>query len=256
MRSKLIIIVLALVLAGIAAVLAMRYVSSARTEVASGSQPVEILVAQEDIPRGLSAEELIAKKMVVLEKVPQRFVAAGAISSDRVIEGQVLSTPLSKGEQLTSARFAVPSAAGLAYSIPKEYVAIAIPVDDVKGIAGLVRPGDHVVVFATFAPGPNGEENVTKMLLPDAKVLAMGGALSAEAASAQPTEEKSAGIGAATTRQDEGEVPHTMTLSVSPSDAEKLVFAEETGKVWVTLLPATADTAPEAPGQTIRTVFK
>lgn len=255
MRTRLLIIVLALVLAGVAAVLAMRYVTSARTEVASGSQPVEILVAQEDIPRGLAAEELIAKKMVTLEKVPQRFVAAGAISSSRAIEGQVLSTPLTRGEQLTSARFALPSAAGLAYSIPKEYVAVAIPVDEVKGISGLVKPGDHVAIFATFAPGPNGEENITKMLLEDAKVLAMGGNLTAEAAASQQKEPESGGTLAAS-RTDEAASAHTMTLSVSAADAEKIVFAEETGKVWVTLLPATSETAAEAPGQTIRTVFK
>jgi pilus assembly protein CpaB len=253
MRSRLLIVLLALVLAGAAAALAMRYVSSARSEVASESKPVEILVAQEDIPRGISAEELIAKKMVILEKVPQRFVAAGAISSQRVIEGQVLSTPLSRGEQLTTARFATPNAAGLAYSIPREYVAIAIPVDDVKGISGLVRPGDHIAVFATFAPGPKGEENITQLLLADAKVLAVGESLSAETSTEQPDEERRGAVGGGRTQNA---APHTMTLSVSPADAEKLVFAEETGKVWVTLLPATAEESPEAPGQTIRTVFK
>jgi pilus assembly protein CpaB len=252
MRTKIIIVVIALALAGFAAVLALRYVQSARTEVASSSEPIEILVAQEDIPRGVAAEELVAKKMVALEKVPQRFVAAGAISSARAIEGQVLSSPLTKGEQLTAARFAVPSAAGLAYSIPKEYVAIAIPVDEVKGISGLVKPGDHVAIFATFAPGPGGEENITKVLLSDAKVLAMGGNLTAEAS---PQSAPKTGLASATSRSDTG-VANTMTLSVTAADAEKLVFAEETGKVWVTLLPATGDTVPSAPGQTIRTVFK
>lgn len=255
MRSKLIIIVLALVLAGVAAVLAMRYVNSARTEVASGSEPVEILVAQEDIPRGLSSEELLAKEMIALEKVPQRFVAAGAISSARAIEGQVLSTPLSKGEQLTAARFAVPSAAGLAYSIPKEYVAIAIPVDEVRGLSGLVQPGDHVAVFVTFSPGPKGEENLTKILLPEAKILAMGGSMSSQPAGSQDGDQGGGGALGGTT-QDENAAPRTMTLSVSPADAEKLVFAEETGKVWVSLLPATAEGSPQAPGQTIRTVFE
>ncbi|PKQ16246.1 MAG: Flp pilus assembly protein CpaB [Actinobacteria bacterium HGW-Actinobacteria-7] len=254
MRSRLLIVLVALVLAGVAATLALRYVSSARTEVASGSKPVEILVAQEDIPRGLSSDELLSKEMVVLQEVPQRFVAAGAISSPRAIEGQVLNTPLSRGEQLTTARFATPSAAGLAYSIPKEYVAIAIPVDDVKGISGLVKPGDHIAVYATFAPGPNGEENLTKLLLADAKVLAVGETLSADSTDEQPAEKGSAGIGGASRQEDAA--PHTMTLSVSPKDAAKLVFAEETGKVWVTLLPATAEESPAAPAQTIRTVFK
>lgn len=251
MRSKVLIIVVALVLAGVAAVLALRYVQSARTDVVASSEPIEILVAQEDIPRGVASEELIAKKMIALEKVPQRFVAAGAISSVRAIEGQVLNSPLTKGEQLTTDRFSVPSAAGLAYSIPKEYVAIAIPVDEVKGISGLVKPGDHVAVFVTFSPGPKGQEDITKILLPDAKVLAMGGSLSPETTT--QTTQRTSALGS--TSNSQGAVAKTMTLSVTAADAEKLVFAEETGKVWITLLPATGDTVPSAPGQTIQTVF-
>ncbi len=232
-----------------------RYVNSARTEVASSSQPVEVLVAQEDVPRGLSAAELIAKKMVTLEKVPQRFVAAGAISSARAIEGQVLNTPLTKGEQLTAARFELPSAAGLAYSVAKDQIAIAIPVNDVRGISQLVRPGDHVAVFATFESGAKGGEDITALLLPDAKVVAMGGNLTASAAAESP--ERHARSRARLPRAaDSDQIPTVMTLAVTAPQAEKLVFAEETGKVWVTLLPATADTPPSAPGQTLNTIFR
>lgn len=255
MRSKLVIVFVALLLGGVSAVMAARYLTSARTEIASGSKPVQVLVAQEDIPRGLPTEELVAKKMVKLEEVPQRFVAAGAISTARAIEGQVLSTPLTRGEQLTTSRFQVASDAGLAYSIPKDAVAMAIPVDEVKGISGLVKPGDHVAVFATFDPGPNGEENITKLLLSDAKVLAMGGSLTAETSSQSSGSGKSKSAFAASRSSDDS-TAKTMTLAVSAKDAERLVFAEETGKVWVTLLPATADESPSSPGSTIKTVFR
>ena len=203
MRTKVLIIVVALVLAGIAAVLAARYVNSARTEVASDSRPVEVLVAQEDIPRGMAAEELISKKMIALEEVPQRFVAAGAISTARAIEGQVLSAPLTKGEQVTSARFELPAAAGLAFSVPKDQVAIAIPVDAVRGISQLVRPGDRVTVFATFEPGPNGTEDLTKMLLKEAKVVAVGGNLSAQEAAEQQDQSEDGKSGALASKQQQ-----------------------------------------------------
>ena len=252
MRTKVLIIVVALVLAGVAAALAARYVSSARTEVASASKPVEVLVAQEDLPRGLTAEELIAKKMISLEEVPQRFAAAGAISSERAIEGQVLSAPLSRGEQVTAARFELPSAAGLAYSVPKDLLALAIPVDEVRGISQLVRPGDRVAVFATFEEGSDGGEDITKLLLNEARVIAMGGSMSTQAA-ANEQAESGGPLGGGEANPD---APRVMTIAVTPADAEKLIFAQETGKVWVGLLPATADAAPTATGQTLRTVFK
>jgi pilus assembly protein CpaB len=193
--------------------------------------------------------------MIALEEVPQRYVAADAISSVRVIEGQVLNTPLSKGEQVTSVRFSLPSAAGLAFSVPSDQVAIAIPVDEVRGISGLVRPGDRVAIFVTLENGPEeGEDDdVTRLLIPEAKVVAMGVALTAE--TTQETGDNDGG-GALTGSNERTEAPSVMTLSVTPADAEKLIFGEEVGSVWVTLLPATAETPPTAPGRSLQTLFQ
>ena len=255
MRTKAIVIVISLLLAGIATVLAVSYVNSARTEVAESSQPIEVLGAQEDIPRGVAAEDLVAEEMIALEEVPQRYVAADAISSARVIEGQVLNTPLSKGEQVTSARFSLPSAAGLAYSVPSDHVAIAIPVDEVRGISGMVRPGDRVAVFVTVDSIEETDEGgkVTRLLLPEAKVVAMGTALTAETATTQSDDD---GGGALVTSNAQTESPSVMTLAVSPADAEKLIFGEEEGSVWITLLPATAETPPTAPGRSLANLFE
>lgn len=256
MRTKAIIIVIALALAGVATALAVNYINSARSEVAASSEPIEVLVAQEDIPRGAAAEELIAGGMIALEEVPQRYVAADAISSERAIEGQVLNTPLSKGEQVTVARFSLPSAAGLAYSVPADQVAIAIPVDEVRGISGMVRPGDKVAVFVTIESPDAAEDEakVTRLLIAEAKVVAMGTALTAEPP--QQQDEKEGGGALVTENREEARAPSVMTLAVPPSDAEKLIFSEEEGSVWVVLLPATAEAAPTAPGRSLQTLFE
>lgn len=255
MRTKAIIIVIALILAGVATVLAVNYINSARSEVAASSEPIEVLVAQEDIPRGVAAEELIAGGMIALEQVPQRYVAADAISSERAIEGQVLNTPLSKGEQVTVARFSLPSAAGLSYSVPADQVAIAIPVNEVRGISGMVRPGDRVAVFVTIESADEAEEGakVTRLLIPEAKVVAMGTALTSEPVE-QTTQEEGGAI--VSTNREAPEAPSVMTLAVPPADAEKLIFSEEVGSVWITLLPATAETGPAAPGRSLQNLFE
>lgn len=258
MRTKTIIIIVALVFAGAATVLAMNYVNSARSEVAASSKPVKVLVAQEDVPRGVSAEQLMSEEMVALEEVPQRYVASDAVSSVRAIEGQVLNTPLSAGEQVTTTRFSLPSAAGLAYSVPSDQVAIAIPVNEVRGISGMVRPGDRVAVFATLegvegADGAGGDGKATRLLLPEAKVVAMGTALAPEESEASDGKE---GGGALASSNSAAEAPAVMTLAVTPADAEKLIFAEESGSVWITLLPATAQHGPTAPGRSLQTLFE
>lgn len=259
MRTKVIIIVAALVLGGLAAVLAARYIMSARSTIEAESEPVAVLVATEDIPRGMSAEELLGKGMIKLEKVPARFVASGAVSSERALEGRVLADPMTAGEQVTQSRFELPSTAGLAYSIPGEFIGLSIPVDEVKGISGLVKPGDHVALYVTFDADQNQNmPAITKMLLKDAKVLAVGAALSAEPTTGD-TGGESGGV-LATSRSDSSQQQtlnsQTLTLAVSATDAERIVFSEEIGKVWCALLPATGTEVPVTPGRTLETIFK
>lgn len=257
MRTKILILVVALIVGGVAAVLAARYLGQARTTIEAESEPIEVYVAKEDIPRGLSAEELISKKLIVLEPVPRRFAAAGSVSSAKALEGRVLAAPLTAGEQVTTARFELPTTAGLAYSIPADFLAVSIPVDEVKGISGLVKPGDHLMIFLTVSPGPGGEKEFTHVLLEDVKILAVGGRL-------QSPESSGGGDGGvlAVSRDggDESSAQATdvrsVTVAVSPADAERLILAEESGKVWSALRPASAEELPETKGQTAKTVFK
>ncbi len=255
MKSRVLIIVVALVLAGIAAFFSARYLQDARSGIAKESQPVEVLVAQEDIPQGTSADEMITKKMVVLQEVPRRFTAAGAVSSPKGIEGMVLSTPLTRGQQITADQFEAPDVAGLAFSIPKQQLALTIPVDEVNGVGGLVKPGDHVVLYATFSPGPNGEKDLTKLLLADAKVLAVGSALRSDQAQGGSGGDGNV-LSSSRTEQQAEQPAKTLTLAVAPADVERVVFAEETGRVWCALYPATAEELPASQGQTIRTVVR
>lgn len=255
MRTKIVILVLALALGGLAAVVAARYLSEARSEIVADSEPIEVLVAQEDIPRGMPAEELLASGVIVIEKVPARYVAAGAVSSERALEGKVLAQPLTAGEQVTQGRFELPSAAGLAYSIPADYIALSVPVDEVTGVSGLLKPGDHVALLAYFEAGPLGE-GITRMLISDVKVLAVGGTLrQAE----DPAAEADSGGVLSTTRDEQSEEnldARTVTVAVSPSLAERIVFAQEEGEVWCALLPATGEELPATKGATMQSVFE
>lgn len=255
MRTKIVILVVALALGGLAAVMAARYLTDARTEIVQKNEPIEVFVAQEDIPRGLSAEELIANKLIIIEEVPARYVAAGAVSSERALEGHVLAQPLSAGEQITTGRFELPSAAGLAYSIPADYIALSVPVDEVKGVSGLLKPGDHVTLFAHFEDGPDGDA-LTRMLVSDTKVLAVGATIRQVEDTTQEGG-SDGGVLATSRTEDEKELnARTVTIAVSPAVAEKIVFAEEEGEVWCALLPATGEEIKATDGRTLQTVFK
>lgn len=245
MRSKVLIIIAALVLGGVAAVLAAGYLRSARSDITAESEPVTVLVAQEDLPRGLSATELQDQGLVAEEEIPRRFVAGDAVSSIRQIEGQVLAVPVSAGEQLTKGRFQYPAQAGLSYTVPEDYVALSVPVDQVTGVSGLLKPGDSVVVYATYTDAGEEAVDFTAMAVGKAKVLAVGAETSAENASTAEDQETNAGV-LATGRAQEATVEYqTVTLALSPEDAQQVVFGAETGSLYLALLGKNA----EAPDQ-------
>lgn len=258
MRSRVVIIIVALVLGGVAAVMAATYLNSARVRLDAQSQPVEVLVAQEAIERGTAADELFAKKLIVVKKIPRQFVAADAISSQRAIDGQVLAVALTPGEQLTAGRFQYPSQAGLAYSVPTDYIAVSIPVDKVSSVSGLLRPGDLVAVMGTVELEASGEKvMVTRILIPKARILAVGA--DSGTSKKDDAESQSSGLGSAGNRT-EAEI-NAVTLALSPADAEKVVFVanEGSGKgdrsLWLALLPVKSTQISPTAGQTSKTAL-
>lgn len=256
MRSRIVIIIVALALGGLAAVMAARYLSAASVQIEAESQPVEVLVAQMDIPRGTTVEEMFENQMVALEEIPQQFVAVEAVSSQRALDGQVLSVPLSSGEQLTTGRFQYPSQAGLAYSVPEDYVAVSVPVDDVSSVAGFVKPGDNVALIATIEVGDGDDlQTTTKTLIPKARVLAVGESTGIEVEA--PVEQDGLLQQAGTTV-----TMNTVTLALSLVDAERVVFSVNEGaagdsrSLWLALIPTQGGELVETTGQTTQTILR
>lgn len=245
MRSKVLIVVVALVLGGLAAAFSANYLQGARSDIAAESEPVSVLVAQQDIPRGLSAAELVEQELVAEEQIPRRFVAGDAVSSARSIEEQVLAVGVSAGEQLTKSKFQYPAQAGLAYTVPDDFVAVSIDVDDVTGVSGLLKPGDNVIVYVTYEPDDPETPDFTSMVIAKARVLAVGAETSAEARSTQD-DEGDGGLLGGTTPGAGSSTYQTVTLALSTPDAASLVFAREKGAIHLALLPKNA----EAPAKT------
>lgn len=249
MRSKLLILIVAIALGVLAAFVALRYINDARARVEAQDQPVDVLIAQQDLPAGMTAEELVKEQYVLLASVPRRFVADGAISSTAAISGKVLTAPLSKGEQITNSRFSLPEMAGLSFAVPEDYVAVALPNTDARGVAGLLRPGDSVAVYATFEPEGGLEEAITKLILRKARVLAVGSSTTAvPETTGEEEQDTTARLGGNQGTQD-AEVPSTVTVALSPADAESLVFATEEGRVWLALIGSGTTEVPATQGQ-------
>jgi len=239
MKSRVTILIIAIILALLGTAGVASYIESVRGQVEEGKKLVPVLVAQKAIPAGTSVQEMISQGLLVEQRVPKRYLAEASLSSIRGVEDEVAIVSLSKGEHLTKSILKKPSQAPLSFQIPRGLVAISIPVDETVAVSGLISPGDRVSVIATFASGA-GDADMTKIILENVEVLAT---------SFQEARKNGLSQGGALGKK-------TITLALSPDEAEKLVFAEEKGHVWLVLLRTGERQSALTGGQSLSSIFR
>jgi len=102
--------------------------------------------------------------------------------------------------------------ATLSAMIEPDYRAVTIPVNEIAGVAGFVKPENRVDVILTTASEGGA---ATRVLLQNMKVLA-----------ADQT---------ATTDSEEPQVAGTVTLEADPVQAKKLILAQQVGTIALVL---------------------
>jgi pilus assembly protein CpaB len=216
MRNKrLIIAVLAAVAFGlVAAVSVSRYLASAQAYTKNLNN---VVIAKVEIPVG---SRIIAEQLTVAQ-FPRSVSPDGTFNKvDDNLIGRVAVTRIAAREPITESRLApIGSAAGLSSVIPEGYRAMNVRVDDVVGISGFIMPGALVDVVVTIEPpeGGNQRERISKIVLQNIKVLANGQNLD------KPKNEK------------EAERVKTVTLQVTPDQAEKLALASSEGRLQLVM---------------------
>ncbi len=237
MKRRLIAAFAALLLAGVSAVVLVKYVSGADQRAMAGMQTTTVYVVTAAVPVGTTAAGLGAS--VATRTLPRSAVVSGAVTSLTEIAGKVATTDLQPGEQLLSSRFADPATAAASHkaSVPKGFHRVSIQLDPPQVVGGDLAAGDHVGVFIT-----NTDDKTTHLTVPRALVTRTQGAISRppgttspggsstdNAASKQPSSDSSASADAI----PDGSV--IVTVAVSAADAEKIVWGAENGKIWLSL---------------------
>lgn len=241
MKWRILAVVLAFIFGMVGAYAAIVYLNGVETTLKKAARPVTVIQARQDIPKGTTADEIASRDLFEKRSIPREYASPGALSSLAPVSGMILAVSLTKGEQFTATKFQEEREMGLSFSIPAGMVAVSVPVDDMRGVAGFLKAGDKVDVLATFTP--SGGKPVTRILLQKVEVLAVGSAAQPDTKSRQSTTR------ASTQKQ-------TITLSVTASDAEKVVFAQEEGTIWIALLPAKGAGGALTQGRSHDNVFK
>ncbi len=239
---------LILLLSGILAVLALflmqLYKNNLAKELGVAGQRISILVAREDIP----AFAPISGKQLRVKDFPANYLPPRYIKEDfrDDIIGQATGLKIKKGSPvLTSDLASTQDEERLSQIIQEEMRALALPVNSVNMFGGLLRPKDHVDVLGTFQkPGSGSVETVT--LLQNVTVLAVGNKLGA-----------GRDIAGSDSRSKRTQRNRTVTVLVTPEEAELLVFAQDRGEFSLTMRnDKDVDAEMALPGKNFADIFE
>jgi pilus assembly protein CpaB len=161
------ILIAAILIGGIAAFTLFRYVNGVEDEAYGKARRVEVYVVKQDIPKALPGDQAISDGYVAKALIPQEFRPATAVTDIQTIKAQVAVNQLSAGQVVVTGMFVEPSVAYLTKSelIPDGNVAITVSVDQTRGVAGLVVPGDRVNLMIDDPRAGGGEGRQPKVIL-------------------------------------------------------------------------------------------
>jgi len=171
--TNFLILLLALVMGGIAAFLARDWLAShAGTNIAE-AQSSTVVVAT--APLGFGAP--ITSSNVAQVAWPANMVPEGTFTTvqDLLKDGRrVVMSPLTKGEPVLRSKVTEAGQRGsLSTLIEEGKRAVTVSVDDVRGVAGFIFPGDFVDVVLTRTNSSEGPQSFSEVILQHVKVLAI-----------------------------------------------------------------------------------
>ena len=125
--------------------------------------------------RDINEMETIDESMLQLQEIPVDFAQPGYITDMEDAIGLVALAPIQAGEQILSNKIVQPGpVTGLSLQVTPQNRALTIPVDDMRGVAKLIKPGDRIDILATLDLKSRGSSKHVKTVLQDVVILATG----------------------------------------------------------------------------------
>jgi pilus assembly protein CpaB len=180
----------------------------------------QVVVANRDIPEGQQLERRDLETAVW----PAASVPAGAFASGDSLVGRVTRVSVFTGEPIVPGRLApVGTGAGIEVKITPGKRAMAIRIDEVAGMAGLIQPNSRVDIMVSMRDESSGSQSgsqsgkrVAKLFMENMRILSIGTQVYRDE-NGKPIRAASA------------------TLEVTPEEAERLAIAVGTGSIQLVL---------------------
>lgn len=239
-------LIAAIVFAAIAAIVVLQMSGSKAPPPApsdTGTQAVNttnVYVAAKEIPVGAK----ITADMVVVQPWPSHLVISGpngfvTADGDQKVEGMIARASFQQNEPIIASKLSnLDDPNFLAGALPKGMRVLTIATNEIEGVAGFIFPGDYVDVILTrevkkWVTPPNAAQTgpqslqaetdaITETLLTNVKVLAV---------------DQRAGGSNATDKNGNLIIPRSVSLMVSPVDAQRLRLGAKKGTLTLALRP-------------------
>ena len=201
----------AVLTAGVATFGIYRVLQTSKARNRIQTQPV--VVALQDV----GESQAIERTAVAVAQWPVGTVPAGAFTNVDSVVGRVTRIDVFKGEVIVPGRLAPNGTEpGLAVKITPGKRALALRIDDVAGLNGLVQPNSRVDVLVTLPDQQHDQQQVAKLFMSNMRVLSVGTI-------------------SQTSRDNRPIQAPTVTLEVTPDEAERLAIAQQMGRIQLAL---------------------
>jgi Flp pilus assembly protein CpaB len=251
MRSRGLVVAIAVVLAVAAAAAVILYTQGVKENAEKGGSLQTVIVSTQQILANEPLDPLIAQDIFKQIRVPQDALVTGAVTDIRQLAKATTTSTILANEQIPISRLSSAEERPNLIGVSPGHIALAIELDAPQGGTGNIQPGDNVSVFATYQNvqavagvtrqainNPNATTTSRKVDLPDFTVTLIPTVKVLRIQNPQVDTE---------TGQQNNSDAIRITLDLLPDEAQNLVFAKENGLVWLGLLPPNEDgTQPAA----------
>jgi pilus assembly protein CpaB len=230
MARRTLLLTAAILVAALGTALVFWYVHDVDARSGARQQPVRVLIAKKVIPAGTTGAAAAADGSLSSSVIAAAAVAPGALSTITPVAGEITLAPIYPGEQILAAKFGKAGDSS-ALSIPdSQTMAVSVSLGDTQRVDGYVVPGSTVAIYLTA-------NSQTRLLIPRIEVIAIG----------SRTLVPSSG-------QNSTSSSDVVTFAVTADQAQKLIYAQSAGSLYLTLLTKDSQT-PDLAGTNSGNLF-
>ena len=270
MGRRALVLLVALLLAGVAAFAVFQFLNGIRNDVEANREKTPVFRATQFIPEGTDGSLALQSSWFSPGEENVEDLPEGAITTQEelqaLVAGRLAVGPIEGNQIITQSQWAqlTVDLKPLSELIPSGKQALTISTDAVRGVNGFVRPGDLVNLIVTLeiefnqipvdspifgiptettgAEGAPAEETesvtYTRFVLQGLPVLAVAQDVRSDEENGTPVVVPEVDPAGVPVTEEEQQPETVFTLEVTPEQAERVVFAFENGSIWMTLVPA------------------